>query len=111
MSLLFLGVILIFTNYHNVALIRILLTVAGYTYGPLLGLFAFGIFTKREIKQGWLIPVFAVLAPVVVFFLSKYSIELFWGYKFGFELLIVNGGLVFLGLMIISTPSQKKRIC
>ncbi|MCL2289841.1 MAG: sodium:solute symporter [Bacteroidetes bacterium] len=102
MSLLFLGVILIFTNYHNDAMIRILLIVAGYTYGPLLGLFAFGIFTKREIKAGWLIPVLAVLVPVLVFFLSKYSVELFGGYKFGFELLIVNGGLVFLGLWIVS---------
>jgi Na+/proline symporter len=108
MSLLFLGVILIFTNYHDDALIRILLIVAGYTYGPLLGLFAFGMFSKREIKTGWVIPVLAVLVPVGVFFLSKYSVELFWGYKFGFEWLVVNGGLVFLGLMLASVLSQEK---
>jgi len=105
MSLLFLGVILIFTNYHDDALIRILLIVAGYTYGPLLGLFVFGMFSKREIKAGWMIPVLAVLVPVVVFFLSKYSAELFGGYRFGFELLIVNGGLVFVGLVLL----QKKQ--
>jgi Na+/proline symporter len=102
MSLLFLCAILIFTHYHNDALIRILLTVAGYTYGPLLGLFAFGIFTKREVKTGWAIPVLVVLVPVIVFFLSKYSVALFCGYKFGFELLILNGGLVFAGIWIVS---------
>jgi len=110
MSLLFLSVILVFTNYHDDALIRILLIVAGYTYGPLLGLFAFGIFTKREIKTGWIIPILAVLVPVGVFFLSKYSVELFWGYRFGFELLIVNGGLVFLGLMGVSILQRKSLI-
>jgi len=108
MSLLFLGVILIFTNYHNDALIRILLIVAGYTYGPLLGLFAFGIFSKREVKMGWGIPVLAGVVPVGVFFLSKYSESLFFGYKFGFELLIVNGTLVFTGLMLASVLLRKK---
>jgi SSS family transporter len=102
MSLLFLGVIIVFSNYHNDALIRIIFTIAGYTYGPILGLFAFGMFTKRVIKTGWLIPVFALLMPLIVFFLSKYSELLLGGYKFGFELLILNGGLIFLGLMMVS---------
>jgi len=107
MSLLFLSVIIVFSNYHNDALIRMLLTVAGYTYGPLLGLFAFGMFTKREIKTGWAIPVLAILAPASVSFLSKYSVELFFGYKFGFELLIINGGLVFVGLWIVAILQRK----
>jgi SSS family transporter len=102
MSLLFLGVIIVFGNYHNDALIRIIFIIAGYTYGPILGLFAFGIFTKREIKSGYFIPFFSVLMPVIVFFLSKYSEHLFCGYKFGFELLILNGGLMFAGLLLIS---------
>jgi len=102
MSLLFLFVILIFTNYHDDALIRILLMVAGYTYGPLLGLFTFGIFCKREIKTDWAIPVLAVFIPVMVFFLSKYSVKLFGGYRFGVELLILNGGLVFVGMWMAS---------
>ncbi|MCL2435626.1 MAG: sodium:solute symporter [Lentimicrobiaceae bacterium] len=108
MSLLFLSVIIVFSNYHDDALIRMLLRVAGYTYGPILGLFAFGMFTKREIKTGWAMPILAVLVPVAVFFLSKYSVELFWGYKFGFELLIVNGGLVFAGLWIVVMLQGKK---
>ncbi|MCL2246153.1 MAG: sodium:solute symporter [Lentimicrobiaceae bacterium] len=102
MSILFLGVILVFSNYHNDALIRIIFIVAGYTYGPVLGLFAFGMFSKREIKQRWVIPAFALLMPAIVFFISKYSVDLFGGYKFGFELLILNGGLMYLGLLLVS---------
>jgi SSS family transporter len=102
MSILFLGVILVFSSYHNDALIRILFTVAGYTYGPILGLFAFGMFTKRIIRNGYFIPVCAVLMPLIMFFLAKYSPFLPGGYKFGFELLIVNGALMFAGLMIFS---------
>jgi Na+/proline symporter len=107
MSLLFLGVIIVFGNYHNDALIRIIFIIAGYTYGPILGLFAFGIFTQRVIKTKWLIPVFAVLMPLIVFFLSKYSVTLLGGYKFGFELLILNGGLMFLGLMLLSADWRR----
>jgi len=99
MSILFLGVIIVFSNYHNDALIRIVFTVAGYTYGPILGLFAFGMFTKRTVKKGYIIPVLAVLTPTIVFFIAKYSAFLFCGYKFGFELLILNGGLMFAGLI------------
>jgi SSS family transporter len=102
MSLLFLGVIIVFSNYHNDALIRIIFMIAGYTYGPILGLFAFGMFTKRVIKKGWIIPLFAVLMPALVFFLSKYSTLLLEGYKFGFELLILNGTLMFAGLRMVS---------
>ncbi|MDR2970665.1 MAG: sodium:solute symporter [Bacteroidales bacterium] len=108
MSLLFLGVIIVFGNYHNDALIRIIFMVAGYTYGPILGLFAFGIFTKRELKTKWLIPLFAILMPVLVFFLAKYSTVLLGGYKFGFEILILNGGLMFLGLMAVSKNFKGK---
>jgi len=107
MSILFLGVILVFSNFHNDALIRILFIVAGYTYGPILGLFAFGIFTKREIKHGLFIPILAVLMPVVMFFISKYSTIIMGGYKFGFELLILNGALMFLGLLYFSKKKDK----
>jgi SSS family transporter len=106
MSLLFLGVILVFSNFHNDALIRIIFKVAGYTYGPLLGLFAFGMFTKREIKHGFLIPILAITMPVAMFFISKYSVILLGGYKFGFELLILNGVLMFLGLLAVSGKSH-----
>ncbi|MEG2070834.1 MAG: sodium:solute symporter, partial [Bacteroidales bacterium] len=105
---LFLSVIIIFSSYHNDALIRIIFTVAGYTYGPILGLFTFGIFTKRSIRYPAFIPVIALIIPTICFFLSKYSQLLFNGYKFGFEMLIVNGILVFLGLFLVSQKHEKE---
>lgn len=103
-STLFLMVILVVANHHNDALIRIIFMVASYTYGPLLGLFAFGMFTKREIpaKLRFLIPVTAVLIPSLCYVVASHSEQWLWGYKFGYELLIVNGLLVFLTLMLIS---------
>lgn len=105
-ALLFLAIIIIFSNHHNDALIRIIFNVASYTYGPLLGLFAFGMFTRRSISHKKLIPVIAVVIPTVCFIFSKYSDVLFNGYKFGFEMLIVNGFLVFLSLLIISNKKS-----
>ncbi len=103
-SMLFLVVIIIASAHHNDALIRIIFMVASYTYGPLLGMFIFGMFTKREIPQGrrWLIPVIAVLIPSLCYVLSSHSVEWLWGYRFGYELLIVNGLLVFASLMAVS---------
>ena len=109
-AMVFLAIIIIFSNYHNDALIRIIFTIASYTYGPILGLFTFGLYTKREIalNRRWLIPFIAILAPVCCYFLSTYSKELFWGYTFGFELLIVNGILTYLGLLCISARQKEK---
>lgn len=101
-SLIFLSIIVIFANHHNDAIIRIIFMVAGYTYGPILGLFTFCIFTKRTIQHKILIPIIAILIPCLCYLLSTYSQQLLGGYKFGFELLILNGGLVFLSLLAIS---------
>lgn len=103
-SMLFLTVIIIASSHHNDALIRIIFMVASYTYGPLLGMFMFGIFTKRAIapKLRWLVPVIAVAVPSFCYLLSTHSVQWLGGYKFGYELLIVNGLLVFASLMAIS---------
>jgi SSS family transporter len=101
-ALLFLSVIIVFSNYHDDALIRIIFTVAGYTYGPILGLFAFGLFTKRTLKYPVAIPLIAIVIPALCYFGSKFSQSLLYGYKFGFEMLIVNGFLVFLSLLLFS---------
>jgi len=95
-------VIVIFKIINDQAVIYKVLTWAGYTYGPLLGLFAFGIFTKRKLKEN-LVPFICITAPVTCFFLDKYSVVLFSGYKFGFELLIANSILTFAGLFLISS--------
>lgn len=98
---LLLLVIVIFKSINNEAVISKLFTVAGYTYGPLLGLFAFGLFTKRTVYDPW-VPVICIVSPIICYFLSEYSTVLFNGYKFGFELLLVNGLITYTGLLMVS---------
>ena len=93
-ALLLLLIIVIFKAVNDQAVISKLLTVAGYTYGPLLGLYAFGLFTKRPVKDK-MVPIIAILSPIICFFLSTYSKQLFNGYELGYELLIINGLLTF----------------
>jgi len=99
-SITVLIVIMIFRVINDQAVIQKLFTIAGYTYGPLLGMYAFGLFTTRTVKDRY-VPLIAILAPILCYFLSQ-NTEAWFNYKFGFELLIVNGGLVFLGLLGIS---------
>jgi len=105
-ALLFFISILIFSALNDEAVIDKLFTIAGYTYGPLLGLYTFGLFSKRTVNDK-LTPVIAVLSPVICFFLSRYSEQLFNGYKFGFELLLLNGAMTFLGLLAFSKKGIK----
>lgn len=107
-SFILFGVIIIFNAINNDAVIKELFTAAGFTYGPLLGLFAFGLFTKWNVKDR-LVPVVCFLAPVISFFLNYYSVELFNGYKFGFEILLVNGALTFIGLMLLQNKKPRPR--
>jgi len=93
--------ILIFSTLNDEAVIDKLFTIAGYTYGPLLGLYTFGLFTKRKVNDR-ITPFIAILSPVVCFILSEYSVQLFNGYEFGFELLLLNGFLTFTGLFLFS---------
>ena len=74
--------------------------VAGYTYGPLLGLYAFGLFTNYRVKDKY-VPVVAILSPVICYILKLNSQEWLWGYQFGFEIILLNGLLTCLGLFII----------
>ncbi|MFA5647069.1 MAG: sodium:solute symporter [Bacteroidales bacterium] len=99
-SLMLVIVIMVFKAVNDQNVISAIFTVAGYTYGPLLGLYAFGLFTPFSIKDKW-VPVVAVISPIFCFFLAKYSPILFNGFEFGFELLIVNGAITFLGLLLL----------
>jgi len=94
-------VIVIFRIINNDSVISAVFTVAGYTYGPLLGLYSFGLFTKKQVIDKF-VPIIAVLSPVLAYLISLNSEWLFWGYKFGFEVLILNGLLMFIGLLLIS---------
>jgi hypothetical protein len=99
-TLLILTIIIIFREINDDAVIAQLFTIAGYTYGPLLGLFAFGLFTSFSLKDKY-VPLVAISAPALTYFININSDWLFNGYKFGFELLILNGLITFAGLWII----------
>ncbi len=85
---------------NDQSVINSVFIIAGYTYGPLLGLYSFGLFTKMNVKDRY-VPYIAVAAPIITFIISQNSEKWLWGYKFGFEALILNGGLMFLGLYLL----------
>ncbi len=100
-SVIIIILILLFKAINNEAVISALFTIAGYTYGPLLGLYAFGLFTKRNVNDA-LVPVVALLSPVAAYGIKVLLEHLFAGYQTGFELLILNGAITFAGLSIIN---------
>ena len=80
---------------------------AGYTYGPLLGLFTFGLFTKKKIVDK-LVPFIVIISPILTYFISIIPEKLNWKYQFSFELLLVNAGLTIMGLFLISRKNTDK---
>jgi len=100
-ALLLLAVVVLFRMINDDAVIGKLFTVAGYTYGPLLGLFAFGLFSKRSLKDR-MVPLVCLLSPLACFLLNENSKTWFNGFQFGFELLIINGLVTCVGLWLIS---------
>lgn len=99
-SLVFLIIIIIFRELNDRSLIDTVLTVAAYTYGPLLGMYSFGLFTKIKIKDQF-VPFICVLSPVITFIINYYSKTWMNGYEFGYELLILNGLITYLCLLLI----------
>ncbi|MBP5338696.1 MAG: sodium:solute symporter [Prevotella sp.] len=96
--LLFAVTILVFHHVNSRSLIDAIYTIVSYTYGPLLGLFAFGLFTPWSVRDRW-VPLVCVASPIVSHALSVAALSL-WGYHFGYELLLLNGLLAFLGLCL-----------
>lgn len=105
-SVILVIVILIFKAINDQSVISTIFTVAGYTYGPLLGLYSFGLFTKFKVKDK-LVPWVALFSPVICYILNIYSETLLGGYQFGFELLILNGLITFTGLYLIKEKRAK----
>ncbi|HUZ61569.1 MAG TPA: sodium:solute symporter [Hanamia sp.] len=99
-SVVILLVVVGFKYVVNESIVKAIFTVASFTYGPLLGIFFFGILTKRTVHDKW-VPVICVLSPLVCWLLDVNSRAWFGGYVFGFELLIVNGLITFLGMIAI----------
>ena len=98
---LFLVLVLAFHALASPSMISVILTIAAYTYGPLLGLFAFAIFTKRRPADRW-VPLVAIAAPIACFAVDHYQRVLLGDYEIGLEILVLNGALVFAGLWLIS---------
>ena len=102
MSLLLLVVIVIFDLINNDNVVSALFVYAGFTYGPLLGMYAFGFLLNRIVVDKY-VPVIAIVSVLITLMIKFKS---FGGYQFGFELLIVNGLITFMGMLIFS----KKRV-
>jgi Na+/proline symporter len=109
MAALFLLLVMIFKWVNSSSMIGVILKVAGYTYGPLLGLFSFGILTNRAVKDRF-VPIVAVCAPLICFFIDRFQKDLFGKFQIGLELLIINGFLTFLGLYLISAKAPGRRL-
>ena len=104
-SVVLLLIIVLFNQLSNEAVINELFTWAGYTYGPLLGLFTFGMFTRLQVRNAWVIPV-SIAAPIISFLVNENSTILLNGFKFGSLIILFNGTLTFLFLLLISKKSE-----
>ena len=98
-AMLFLLLMIQFKQLDDKAIIDRFFTIAGYTYGPLLGLYSFGLFTRWHVRDR-MVPLIAIASPFITFVLDSHSVQWFNGYRFGFELLIVNGFITFAGLWL-----------
>jgi Na+/proline symporter len=104
-SLLMFVVIVIFNAINDASVVSMIFKIASYTYGPLLGLYAFGLFVQtKTVKDKW-VPFVCVLSPAICFLISKNSALLLGNYVIDNELIIVNGLITFLGLLLISKPA------
>ncbi|GAB2537118.1 sodium:solute symporter [Spirosoma aerophilum] len=106
-SILFYVVIIVFRQVNSKEVITAVFDIAGYTYGPLLGLYAFGIFNKRPVMDRF-VPWICLASPLFTYYVNENSAAWFGGYQFGFERLLLNGLFTFLGLWAVSKPVVKK---
>jgi len=105
-SLLMLLVILGFRIINDDSVVTAIFTAAGYTYGPLLGLFVFGMFTKRSVADS-LVPYICILSPILLY-LIKIALDRFAGYGMSFELIVINASLTWIMLYMTSKPGLKQ---
>jgi Na+/proline symporter len=100
-AVIFMVCVMIFKYIDNKSIIGVILKVAGYTYGPLLGLFAFGILTKRKLADRW-VPIVCLASPALCYLIEMNQSKLLGNFQIGIELLILNGVITFIGLLLIS---------
>lgn len=102
---IFLLFVMVYKWVNNPSMIGVILKVAAYTYGPLLGLFSFGILTKRKVNDA-LVPWVCIISPIICFLIDSFQKQLFGSFEIGLELLIINGLITFLGLFLISQKAE-----
>ena len=107
-SLLMFVVIVIFNTINDRSVVDMVFRIASYTYGPLLGLYGFGLFVKTKTVKDHFVPLICLIAPAVCLYLNINSKLLFGNYTIGNELIVVNGLITFLGLLAISKPATTK---
>lgn len=95
------AIIVIFNQWSGAGAITLIFTMASYTYGPLLGLFAFGLFVPRR-PMAWAVPLFSIVAPVLSYVVASNADEWLAGYEFSYEILLVNASIMFLALALFS---------
>lgn len=107
-SVLMFLVIIFFNSVNNAAVVSAIFTVASYTYGPLLGLYGFGLFVKNRGVNDKLVPWICLISPAICYFISSNGKAWLGGYTFDNELILVNGLITFVGLLLISHKTTKK---
>lgn len=108
-AFIFLLFVMVFYWVNNPSMIGVILKVAAYTYGPLLGLFSFGILTRKAVHDR-LVPFVCLAAPVLCYLIDIFQKQIFGNYEIGLELLIINGLLTFIGLLLISKPAKSRDV-
>jgi hypothetical protein len=106
-SLLMFLVIIVFNAINDASVVKMIFRVASYTYGPLLGLYAFGLFMKSKTVNDKLVPLICVISPAICFLITKYSSLFLGDYIIDNELIIVNSCITFIGLLLISKSTSE----
>jgi hypothetical protein len=107
-SVLMFLVIIIFNSINDDSVVKMVFKIATYTYGPLLGLYAFGLFVKSKTVHDKLVPFICLISPAICFLITQNSASLLGNYVIDNELIIVNGLITFIGLLIISKPATSQ---
>jgi hypothetical protein len=105
-ALVMTGIIICFGRWSEGGAITLIFTMASYTYGPLLALFSFGLFTKRSLRS-WAIPLVSLLSPILSYVVASHSKSWLGGYEFSYEILIINAAIAFVGLYLTSSRQKK----
>jgi Na+/proline symporter len=106
-SILLFLVIIVLNSFNDASVVALIFRAASYTYGPLLGLYAFGLLQKSRLVNDKLIPIICIISPIFTYFLSENSAQWF-GYTFDNELIIVNGLFTYIGIYLTSKKSSER---